>query len=60
MVSSLEVAEKFGKDHKDVLRAIRNLDCSEDFMQRNFALHDYVDGRGNTQPMYLMTRDGFS
>ncbi len=39
MVSSLMVAEKFGKLHKDVLRALENLkaDCPEDFRQRNFA-----------------------
>ena len=53
------VAEKFGKRHDDVLKAIRNLGCSEEFMLRNFAEHSYLDGRGNTQPMYRITRDGF-
>ncbi|MEB0811902.1 Rha family transcriptional regulator, partial [Citrobacter freundii] len=28
---SLKVANYFGKRHKDVLRAIRNLKCSDDF-----------------------------
>ncbi len=58
--TSLDVAEKFGKLHKDVLKAVRALECSEEFMRRNFAPHDYVDGRGNTQPAYRMTRDGFT
>lgn len=29
--SSLDVAETFGKRHRDVLRDIRKLDCSEKF-----------------------------
>lgn len=35
--TSLDVAKHFGKQHKDVLRAIRNLDCSTEFHERNFA-----------------------
>lgn len=31
VVSSLEVARHFSKEHKNVVRAIRNLDCSEEF-----------------------------
>lgn len=63
MVSSREVAKKFGKQHKDVLRAINDLTsstaCSE-FSRRNLAPRDYVDARGKTQPEMLMTRDGFA
>lgn len=61
--TSLLVAEKFGKPHKDVLAKIRNLDCSEDFERRNFSLveYDYINNKGFTvkQPMYEMTKDGF-
>ena len=35
--TSLQVAEHFGKRHRDVLRAIRNLGCSAEFNERNFA-----------------------
>lgn len=35
--TSSQIAEHFGKEHKLVLRAIRNLACSPDFRQRNFA-----------------------
>ena len=35
--TSLDVAEKFGKRHKHVLKAIRNLECPEEFKWRNFA-----------------------
>ena len=35
--TSLTVAQAFEKEHKDVLRAISNLECSEEFNERNFA-----------------------
>lgn len=38
VTTSLRVAEVFGKQHKDVLKAVKSLDCSEDFHKRNFAL----------------------
>ena len=41
MVSSRAVAEKFGKRHDDVLKSIRNLDCSDEFRLRNFADSSY-------------------
>lgn len=58
-VDSLYVAKFFEKEHRDVLRAIRNLDCSEDFNQRNFAPAKYRDSKGEKRPCYQMTRDGF-
>ena len=60
MADSLGVAQHFEKQHKDVLRSIQNLDCSEEFSQRNFAPSTYRTERGKDYPMYLMTRDGFS
>jgi Rha family phage regulatory protein len=54
------VAEKFGKLHKDVLKAIRNLQSSEEFNRRNFAPIEYRDGRGRMMPAFLIRRDGFS
>lgn len=57
--TSLLVAEKFGKEHKDVLRTIRNLEQSDEFSRRNFTLSDH-DVRGKKYPMYIMTRDGFT
>lgn len=37
-VTSLQVAEAFGKNHRDVLRDIRNVQskCSVEFNERNF------------------------
>ena len=55
MTSSLKIAEVFGKEHKDVLKAIRNK--SELFTERNFALSIYKDSTGRKLPMYLLDRD---
>lgn len=58
--TSLLIAEKFGKRHRDVLRAIRNLESPSDFNERNFAPVNYIDDKGEPRPMYNITRDGFS
>lgn len=39
---------------------IRELECSEEFNQHNFVLIDYIDSRNRKQPMYYITRDGFT
>lgn len=59
IVSSLDISNHFGKQHKDVLRAIRSLDCSPEFNRRNFALVHYQDSKGEQRPSYDITRDGF-
>ncbi len=59
ITTSLLVAEKFERNHRDVLRAIKKLDCSQEFNERNFALVEYVDAKGEKRPMYQMTKDGF-
>lgn len=60
VTSSRAVAWKFGKRHKDVLRAIENLECSDEFTERNFALSEYKDSTGRSLKKYIITRDGFS
>lgn len=59
-VTSIDVAETFGKRHADVLRDIRELNCSDDFRQRNFAQSEYINAQNHKQPMYFITRDGFT
>ena len=59
-VDSLFVAKFFGKEHRSVLRDIRELDCSEDFRQHNFVQSSYKNEQGKKQPCYFMTRDGFT
>lgn len=58
--TSLDVAETFGKDHRHVLRDIRELGCSGEFRLSNFGQSSYINVQGKEQPMVLMTRDGFT
>lgn len=60
VVTSLDVAETFDKEHKRVLQDIRELKCSEEFRQRNFVQSDYLNAQNHKQPMCIMTRDGFT
>ena len=60
VVSSRDVARVFEKDHKDVLKSIRNLGCSPGFNGRNFAPVEYLDAKGESRPEYLLTLDGFT
>ena len=57
--TSTDLAKCFGKRHSDVIRRVENLGCSAEFNERNFALVEYEDGKGETRPMYRSTRDGF-
>ncbi len=59
ITTSLAVSKHFGKKHKDVLRAIKELDCSHEFARRNFTPCTYQDGNQRPRPMYEITRDGF-
>lgn len=58
--TSLIVAEAFGKEHKNVLQNIQNLECSTQFNQLNFQLVEYMDAKGEMRPAYRLTRDGFA
>lgn len=57
--TSLSVAEHFGKRHDTVLRAVRDLECSEEFSRRNFAGTSYTDSQGKPRAAFSITRDGF-
>lgn len=59
-VMSLQVAEAFRKEHRNVMRDIRETSakCSESFNALNFELVDYKDAKGETRPMYLLSKDG--
>jgi len=58
--TSLDVAETFGKEHKNVLRDIRELGCSEKFNRLNFEPISYTDTMNRKQEAVVMTRDGFT
>ena len=59
LADSLKVAEIFNKNHKNVIRDIRELDCSEEFRELNFEPTEYMSVQGHKKPCYNMTRDGF-
>lgn len=60
--SSLDVAEKFNRNHKNVLQSIENLipNIPAEKSARYFKKSSYKDSKGESRPMYLMNRDGFS
>lgn len=62
--TSLDVASHFAKRHDDVLRRLRNLDCSPEFRLRNFAEASQEVAQPNggvaKYPIVRMTRDGFT
>lgn len=60
VTTSLQIAEKFEKRHKDVLRAIENLVAQNCAAKKMFKRDSYKDERGKEQPVFFMNRDGFS
>ena len=61
-MTSLEVAEITGKEHKSVLRDIRDeiekLTSQGIFTEHIFVPSEYQDRTGRTLPMYVLTREG--
>lgn len=62
MTTSLKVAKYFEKEHKHVMRDIKETiaKCSKSFGESNFGPSSYVTEQGKSLPMYLMTKDGFT
>jgi Rha family phage regulatory protein len=59
MTDSLKVAEYFKKRHDNVLKDVRELECSAEFSLLNFEESKRKDERGKYQPTFNMTFDGF-
>lgn len=67
LTTSREIADYFGKAHQHILRDIRNtLEQLEqtpegrDFGASNFGLSYYTTDQNKQQPLYVLTRDGFT
>jgi Rha family phage regulatory protein len=64
IVTSLVVAEHFEKDHKNVMRDIRDLVAAhsedQDFANKHFIPSVQVDIGGRKQPIFKLTATGFS
>lgn len=61
VTSSLKIAEYFGKNHRDVLKAIRYLLTEKDVRKiaQMFVESVFPDKYGRMQPMFIMNKDGF-
>lgn len=59
MTTTLVVADVFNKNHYDVLRVVKKLECSAEFSARNFAGATYLDAQGKLRSMFELTKDGF-
>lgn len=57
---SLQVAEKFEKEHKNVLRDIDILTAQNRAVKEMFKVSTYKASNGQTYRKYYMNRDGFS
>ena len=56
-MTSLEIAQLSGKNHKDVLKAIRNMEPGwVQIAGRKFALGSYKDANGQMRPCYQLTK----
>lgn len=60
VVTSLDIARTFEKEHRNVLADIRKLECSDEFRLLNFEQSSYLNEQNHKQPMYYITRDGFT
>ena len=60
MTDTLKVAEVFGKRHKNIIQAVKELDCSEEFRRLNFQPSYYLNEQNKRQPKFNMTQDGFT
>jgi Rha family phage regulatory protein len=57
MMTSLEIAEVTGKQHNDVLKAIRKMEPAwAKVAQGNFSLGHYQDANGQMRPCYQLTK----
>jgi phage regulator Rha-like protein len=43
VVSTVDIAKHFKKNHFDILKAVRNLECSEEFIKDNFIESTYIN-----------------
>jgi Rha family phage regulatory protein len=58
VTTSFQVAQVFGKEHRNVMAKLRKLDAPDHFLTANFSAVNY-EHRGNQYEAYEMTKDGF-
>ncbi|QDP50490.1 MAG: antirepressor protein [Prokaryotic dsDNA virus sp.] len=60
VTNSKVIADAFGKVHRNVMRDIESLDCSDEFRALNFEQSYYISPQNKKLKCYEITRDGFS
>jgi len=60
VTTTLDVAAMFERRHNNVLRDVKNLECSDEFRHLNYEEREYQDGGGRTYPIIEMSKDGFT
>ncbi len=58
--NSKNIADVFGKEHRNVTADIKNLDCSDEFRALNFQRSSYISKQNKELPCIEMTKDGFA
>lgn len=58
MTTSKIISDVFGKAHRDTVRAINNLECSDEFRSANFIESSYTSSQNKTLDCYKVTRIG--
>ncbi|CDH23228.1 Rha family transcriptional regulator [Xenorhabdus bovienii] len=59
ITTSQAIGKYFNRDHDKIVKRIENLDCSDEFLTRNFRRVQYKH-RGNVYYSYEVTKDGFT
>lgn len=60
VTTSLQIAQKFGKRHDNVVQSINNQILANLKLRGLYKSATYKDEQGKQRPMYLMNRDGFT
>ena len=58
-ISSLKVAERFGKDHKEICKQIRVMTRDDSVIEPYFIPCEYKASRGRSYKKYTITLEGF-
>jgi Rha family phage regulatory protein len=51
-LSSMGVADRFDKQHKNVLASIQSIECSEEFRRLNFQPSSYTNSQNKQPPFF--------
>jgi len=60
IVSTKYISDVFDKVHRNVMRDVENLHCSDEFRKANFEQSSYISKQNKTLKSYDVTRDGFA